>query len=328
MALLTPLSVEAARAIGALFGLEVIDCTPIAHGSVNSNFMLALAGESRAFLRIYEESEAAAVAIQNRLVAHLVAQGVPTPAPLSRDDGTTIASHAGKAVCVFPYVEGAWLCQGRVTTAHLEAIGAVLGRIHRAGEGYADRPVDRFDVGALSRRLEGLRHQGLAADLASDVERLRAIVGALESPPPATTVIHGDLFRDNALWRADGTLAAVIDFESASAGHPSFDLMVTMLAWCFGDRLEEPLVRALVTGYCRERPLSPAELALCGPAARAAAARFAVTRITDYELRPRAVVAYKDYRRFLPRLEALDALGEAGLARWLAPRVAAGGRSW
>jgi homoserine kinase type II len=43
------------------------------------------------------------------------------------------------------------------------------------------------------------------------------------------------------------------------------------------------------------------------------ALRFTVTRITDYELRPRGSVVYKDYRRFLARLLAIEALGEGGL---------------
>src|SRR5690606_4970560 len=225
------------------------------------NFALALADGGRAFLRIYEESGLAQVALQNRLVAHLVAGGVPTPAPLARSDGGTFVEHGGKAVAIFPFVEGTWFCHARVGPDQLAAVGAVLGKIHRLGEGYPDPPINRFDQGALLRRLDGLGE--VPALLSADVARLRAKVAALPPLPPPTTVVHGDLFRDNVLWRADGTLAAAIDFESASAGHPAFDLMVTMLAWCFTDAFEERLVRALVAGYRRERALSDAELAAC-----------------------------------------------------------------
>ena len=50
-----------------------------------------------------------------------------------------------------------------------------------------------------------------------------------------------------------------------------------------------------------------------------AALRFAVTRITDYELRPRGVVAFKDYRRFLRRLDAVEEWGREGWDRYLRP---------
>ena len=56
---------------------------------------------------------------------------------------------------------------------------------------------------------------------------------------------------------------------------------------------------------------------MCHAQARAAAVRFAITRITDYELRPAGVVVYKDYRRFVARLAALDAIGEDAFAAWL-----------
>ncbi|MEJ7733258.1 MAG: hypothetical protein WKG00_29200 [Polyangiaceae bacterium] len=49
---------------------------------------------------------------------------------------------------------------------------------------------------------------------------------------------------------------------------------------------------------------------------RFAALRFAITRITDFELR-RGAGVHKDYRRFVARLAALDAAGDAGIRCWL-----------
>lgn len=321
MALLTPMSLDEARGVGALFGLDVVAIEPVPHGSVNSNFALELRGGARAFLRLCEESDLEAVAAQNRLLTRLVQAGVPTPAPMARTDGRgTVATHAGKPVAVFGWCEGGWICQQRVEVAHLERVGEVLGVIHRVGEGYTGAPENRFAFGALRGRLESLSEaaltdevRGHVAALSAAVDELAPRVGAL----PSTTVVHGDVFRDNVLWTDDGALSAVLDFESAAMGHPAFDLMVTLLAWCFSDRLEQPLARALLRGYRRERELSDDELAACHLQARAGAVRFAITRITDYELRPRGVVVYKDYRRFMARLAALDAIGEDAFGAWL-----------
>jgi hypothetical protein len=41
--------------------------------------------------------------------------------------------------------------------------------------------------------------------------------------------------------------------------------------------------------------------------------RFASTRITDYELRARDLGKYKDFRRWLARLQWLEELGQGGL---------------
>jgi homoserine kinase type II len=240
------------------------------------------------------------------------------------EPGQTVATHAGKPVAVFGWCEGSWICQKRVSESHLERVGEVLGTIHRVGEGYAGAPENRFSFAALRGRLKGLSGQELNEELqrACDLlgRRIDELTPRVEARA-ASTVVHGDVFRDNVLWtRPDPpnvTLSAVLDFESASLGDPAFDLMVTMLAWCYGDALERSLAQALLRGYRREREPSGDDLAACYDQARAAAVRFAVTRITDYELRPRGVVVYKDYRRFLGRLAAVEAIGAGGFVDWL-----------
>lgn len=320
MALLTPMSLEEAQSLGRRYGLEVARLDPIQHGSVNSNFSATLADGTRIFLRVYEESPAPAVTLQNRLLAHLAAHGVKTPVPLTDRDGTQVHDHAGKPVCLFRFCEGGWICQKRVDEARMEQVGEILAAIHKAGEGYQGAPPNRFGAVQMRQRLDGLRVAQLDDALRADTTRLERALEDLEDEPPMSaewTVVHGDLFRDNVLWHDDGRLSAALDFESASLGDPAFDLSVTLLAWCFGDTLEERLVRALVRGYRRNRALSETLLRGCYRQARMAAIRFAVTRITDYELRPRGVVAYKDYRRFLARLDALESLGADGLRAWL-----------
>lgn len=114
------------------------------------------------------------------------------------------------------------------------------------------------------------------------------------------------------LW-TNGRIAALLDFESASHESYPFDLMVTLLAWCFGDHLDPALARAMAQGYARVRPIPEAEAARLYEEGSFAALRFTITRITDFELRPRGSGVFKDFRRFLARGEALDALGPAGL---------------
>ena len=330
MALLTPMTLEEAKQLGSLFGLQVAALRPIPRGSVNSNFAVSLGGDGslggdeqdkRAFLRVCEESNHEAVVMQNRLLGHLVEHGVPTPAPLLRVDGQgSVAEHAGKPVAAFPFCDGDWICQKMVDETRMRIVGEALATIHVAGDGYRGAPLSRFGPPQLRERVASLRTQSLAPELRDTVEMLASRLdetAAAVADLPETLVIHGDVFRDNVLWHEDGRLSAILDFESASYGHASFDLMVTLLAWCHGDTLSRDLARALVDGYQSCRELSREELDACYDQARAAAVRFAITRITDYELRPRGVVVYKDYRRFVARLEAIEAIGRGELATWL-----------
>ncbi len=320
MALLTPVSLDDARRLGALYGLDVEAARPILAGSVNTNVELALAGGARAFLRVYEEQTPETAAGDARLLAHLAARGVPTPRPIALAgaagrEGAFIADHAGKPAAVFPWIDGEILCQTRVTPDATSQVGAALARVHLAGASFEGAPPSRFGPAELERRLRTLRAAALPPELAAVVERLSE---RLSRFPPRDLagegigLIHGDLFRDNVLWNG-GRIAALLDFESASRESYAFDLMVTLLAWCFGDGLDPALARAMAEGYARVRPLPEAEAARLHDEGSFAALRFAITRITDFELRPRGSGVFKDYRRFLARAEALDGLGAAGL---------------
>jgi homoserine kinase type II len=314
MAVLTPLTLPEAQALGARFGLDVSRLRGIPAGSVNSNFELSLADGSRVFLRIYEEQGARSAAGEARLLDHLASAGVPTPRPLPRiDEAGFIGEHAGKPVALFPWVEGESLCQKRVTEAHVRRVGEALGHVHAAGTSFEGAPMSRFGLAQLEARLAGLAGKALSDEVAAAARMLgERVARHREAPPlPDSPLIHGDLFRDNVLWSGD-SIAALLDFESASRGSAAFDLMVTLLAWCFGDALDLGLARALCAGYVAKRPLPDEERARLWDAAHLAAVRFSITRITDFELRPAGTGVYKDFRRFLGRLRAIEEIGPSG----------------
>ncbi|WP_437610476.1 homoserine kinase [Sorangium sp. So ce834] len=333
MAILTPLSLADARRIGALYGLEVADVRGLLAGSVNSNFALTLAdGRGQVFLRIYEEQQLGAASREARMLAHLAAGGVATPQPLRRQDGMSgsedtafIAEHAGKPVALFPWVAGDSLCQKRVTPDAARRVGAALARVHLVGASFEGANASRFDLDSLDQRLQGLRAPArptgeaaaaLPPDVAAAVDeltgRLQRIRASAPRAPGPETLIHGDLFRDNVLWQG-GEISALLDFESASRGSAAFDLAVTMLAWCYGDDLDPDLAAALVAGYTSVRPLSTEERGRLFHESLVAALRFSITRITDFELRPKGSGVYKDFRRFLARQRTIERLGPEGL---------------
>lgn len=320
VAILTQLPLDDAKRIGSLYGLDVVGVRGILAGSVNSNYALELADEGRVFLRVFEEQAQAAASGEARLLDHLASAGVPTPRPLLRNDGAAasfIASHHGKPVAVFPWVDGEILCQRRVTKSSASRVGEALARVHVAGASFQDAPASRFDAQRLATRLREIDRSAAGGELARTIDDLTRRLDEMPPRAPETAgVIHGDLFRDNVLWRGE-EIAALLDFESASRGSAAFDLGVTLLAWCYGDDLDPGLSRALASGYCAVRPLAEDERRALHDEARFAALRFAITRITDFELRPRESGVYKDYRRFLGRLSALDRLGPDGLTTFL-----------
>jgi homoserine kinase type II len=333
MAAYTRLSRETAISLGREFGLDVAAVLPVPAGAVNSNYRLTLADGGSVFARIYEEQDRDGAEGEARLLDHLAGRGVVTPRPIARKDGrgftfllesadsAAVDGQPGRAgarpVAVFPWIYGRTLCQASVTKAIAQEVGAQLARVHLAATGFREPRPGRFRVEDIRARLASIAR--------SDDELLRTLAPRIAARLDRATaerdaglpggIIHGDLFRDNVLWDG-GVPVALLDFESASDGPWTYDLMVTVLAWCFADDLELGLVRALFSGYRQIREPCAREIASLVTEGCIAALRFTVTRITDFNLR-RGIGerVTKDWRRFWARHERLRALGNGALER-------------
>jgi homoserine kinase type II len=322
MALLTAITEADARRLLAAYAVGPLETLePLSAGSVNSNFSVQTAGQGarRLFLRLYEERDRAGAEAETAMVERLAGAGVPSAAPVRRSDGGLVSELRGKPAALFVWRQGTIRCGARVTLADARAVGQALARVHVAGAGEALEP-SRFRYEDLRLRLDRVAASG-DVRFAPFVPSLRdALTSAHRSRPAGLPggLIHGDLFRDNVLWEGDGTLAALLDFESASDGTFAYDLMVTLLAWCVGDDLDFARARAMREGYEQVRPLEDRERQGLAAEGAFAALRFAVTRITDFGMRtaPGATPA-RDWRRFMMRFDKLQALGADGVRRAL-----------
>jgi homoserine kinase type II len=319
VAVLTSIDEEDARGIlsacdlGALRALQ-----GIAGGSVNSNFALTAGDGRRFFLRLYEERDLPGAERETAMLDRIAKAGVPTPAPLRKSGGGFVSVVKGKAAALFPWREGHMRCQASVTTEDVFRVGEALARVHLAGA--KETPEEgRFRVPDLLRRLEYIEKSG--------DERFVPRVGGLRDALVRTDngrdrtiprgLTHGDLFRDNVLWDEAGALTALLDFESACEGTFTYDLMVTVLSWCFSADFDFTLASAMREGYESVRKLGEDERKALFVEGSLGALRFTITRITDYAMRttaegPRVI---KDWGRFMKRFDRLQELGEAGVRR-------------
>jgi homoserine kinase type II len=322
MATYTRLTLEQAKAIGVAFQLRVSDVVAVPAGSVNSNYRLVLGDGTALFARVYEEQDRTGAEGEARLLDHLAKNGVSTPRPLPRTDGhgftAALETDRGpRAIALFPWRDGQIRCQAGVTAEAAEKVGQKLAEMHRAGSTFPEVRPGRFRIADMRTRLERIA-EAADADLRAMAPRLGERLDRAErarNPDLPHGIIHGDLFRDNVLWQ-DESPVAFLDFESACDGSWAYDLMVTVLAWCYGSDLDEKLTRAMFRGYASVRRPGAPELAALSTEGRIGALRFTITRITDFEMR-RGLGdrVMKDYKRFFARHERLVELGDA-IARW------------
>src|SRR4029079_7826132 len=72
--------------------------------------------------------------------------------------------------------------------------------------------------------------------------------------------IHADYFRDNVLFDG-GAISGVIDFYFACTGALLYDVAIAVNDWCVRQdgTLDGARAAALLDGYARPRPFTPAE---------------------------------------------------------------------
>ena len=310
MGLFTTLTDADVAALAEGYALPVpLAMQPIAAGTVNSNFALR-AGDARWFLRVNEGKQEADVAWEAQLLVALGERGVKSPAPLPTRTGSRYLQVAGKWLTLFPWLEGRHLEAPEVTPATARALGAALGDLHRrsAELPHEWRRPSMYEVPMLQRRFVGFAGSTdphLAVPIAVIADELDVIAGHDGERRAATHgIIHGDLFRDNVLWRG-GDVVALLDFEQASGGSLMYDLAVCLGDWCWpgggAGGLDRELAGALLAGYRAAVPFGATDQRALLVELRVAAMRFTITRITDVYLAQIDNPA-KDFRDYLARL--------------------------
>lgn len=284
--------VLAAAIVGWGKGL-LLEAAPTELGIENSNFFVSTedtAGEvSEWVLTVMPERPTDAALT---MLEMLEAARMPVPAPVADLDGRRIGHVDGHPALLTPRLQGGH--PERPTLEQCHAVGNFLGRMHR-----------------LTARLDGPPHprdlSWLEAGYATHVRRLghgtgsllRTALDALGSAErrgdwrrmPAG-LIHGDLFRDNAMFDGE-VLTGVIDFHHAARAPLAFDLAVAAMDWCSGPdgRLDAELTRMMVDGYARQRMLTREELWFWPLLLVLACTRFLVARLHQPRKPPEEMTA-------------------------------------
>jgi homoserine kinase type II len=305
MAVYTEVSDEALRGFLEPYRLGRLTAFKgIAEGVENSNFLLQT--EARSYIltlyekRVHREDLPFFLA----LMQHLSDRGISVPQPIHTETGEALRELCGRPAALFSFLEGLW--PRRVHPWHCQALGETLARLHEATADFEGARENNLSVAGWRKLTEATRARadevapGLAAELTTDLEEIA-------SHWPAglpSGVIHADLFPDNVFF-LDETLSGLIDFYFACTDFYAYDLAICLNAWCFEPDRAFNLTkgRALLAGYQRVRPLTPAERAALPILARGGALRFLLTRLYDWlNHPPGAFVQPHDPREYLARL--------------------------
>ncbi|MBI1948101.1 MAG: homoserine kinase [Deltaproteobacteria bacterium] len=328
MAVYTTLDEVALRALVSVYDdqAELVRADGVAAGSINTTYRLET-DRGAWFLRINEGKSTDDVFAERAVLRALggaALGGVVVPAIVPTRIGGSfylLEMRAGRPVwaTVFAELPGRDLAPFEIGAGHAVQIGAFLARAHLALRCVRLRRPNPYGLPVVARFVDELLQSPVTAELGARLAAELAVLRRGRRLLPRG-VVHGDLFPNNTKWLRE-QLVAVFDWEMAGTDHLALDLGIALCAWCWRQAeraFDATLCRALVQGYREVRPLAPSERRGLYLETQLAALRFTASRARDFELpRPEREHATRDrldYRDFLARLEALQAMRRRGFA--------------
>lgn len=291
----------------------LVDLAPIASGIENTNYFVTTENE-RLVLTLYERLPAEDLPFYLNLMAHLAQRGVPAPAPVADRSGTYFSVLNNKPASLVTRLDGA--PQLTPDASHCAQIGHALAQLHVATGTFRGRHGNPRGAAwrtqaarAVKRFLRPVQLELLNSEM--DAQRK---VARRRLPHSA---IHGDLFRDNALF-VGHRLGGIIDFGFAATDALAYDLAITVNDWCIDaeSELDAERTRALIDAYQAVRPLTDDERDAWPVLLRLAALRFWLSRLYDMHLpRPGELTHAHDPEHFEYVLRARVARSGPPLSR-------------
>jgi homoserine kinase type II len=287
MAVFTPVSLDDLRQWITQFDLgEALAIKGISSGIENSNFFITTqAGEY--VLTIFEKLSFEQLPFYLHLMRHLADRKVLVPAPVANKSGEIIHALHGKPASVVSKLEGQ--SQLAPKPAHCAAVGAMLAKMHLAGDDFGIRQpnlraLDWWRVTTpvvLPYLPEPAQHL-----LRAEMHAQEAFAGSDACRQLPRGPIHADLFRNNVMFDGE-RLTGFFDFYFAGVDTWLFDVAVTVNDWCIDletGALDPARLQAMLAAYHAVRPFNAAERDAWQVMLQASALRFWLSRLYDFYL--------------------------------------------
>lgn len=280
MAVYTPLDQTTLESVLAAFALgNLYSYAGISAGVENTNYFITTTDGERQrefVLTLFEQVAAEDLQFYIDLTTMLSNRGLPVPSPLADSTGQTLRMVKGKPALLVPKVSGQHLQQPNAQQC--QVLGVTLAKVHLACLNWPVRHAGIRDWQWMQQTATDISPRLTAAEreLLQEIPRFEQLIKNTSLPQ---AVIHGDLFRDNALFDGN-TLTGLIDFNSAGDGFLLFDLAVVVNDWCSkaDGSLDDTLSTPLLQAYQQVRPIADDESRLWNDFLRIAALRFWLSR--------------------------------------------------
>ncbi|MBX9868893.1 MAG: homoserine kinase [Burkholderiaceae bacterium] len=285
MAVFTAVSLDELRPWMRQFPLgQVTAIKGIASGIENSNFFIDTE-RGEFVLTIFENLSFQEVPFYLELMRHLADRGILVPAPIANAQGELAVALHGKPAAIVSKLEGS--SQLSPSVAHCAAVGAMLARMHLAGQDFVAPQANLRGIDwwrATTPKVLPFLSDANQHLLRAEMHYQEAFASTPQYHALPRGPIHADLFRNNVMFDGE-RLTGFFDFYFAGQDSWIFDVAVTVNDWCIDlntGALDLPRLTALLNAYSAVRAFQDSEKAAWPVMLRAAALRFWLSRLYDY----------------------------------------------
>lgn len=269
MAVITRLTHSAVKSILEDYTVgRLLYLTPVAQGIENTNYFVQTTTNpdedivtSEFVLTVIEDDRLEQRDLMFQTLDACYDYGLPVAPVVRTKSDSPLTKFREKAILLSTRLKG------RHVTApasdQCRAIGRFLSRMHHATDHLdAERFLYIRDVTWIRTMADSVLNHlstGERLLLQTAVQSVEALLHRKDVQSLPRGVIHGDLFRDNALFNEYG-LTGVVDFHHSAYGFQLFDIAVTINDWCRnGDALDQGRTIAFLQAYNDIRPLQTRE---------------------------------------------------------------------
>lgn len=261
--------------VRTVYGVAAGDAAPVPGGLVHPAWRLSVPGGAW-FVKWYRGTAWGREQLAPVLMAQAVAAdaGLPAPRPFADLAGRPLSPWRGGLLVCSEYLPGVTLPPVQLNAAMAAALGAALGRLHRALAALPAGEAQVPDAKAIEVRCrdllalaEGWRNPTAGDRLAAESLRYRLQMlkanGIATAAYAACTwqVCHGDYYPANLLWTGE-QLTGIVDFDFAAPRWRTLEVARAAVeaAWLPEGGVAPGIYRAVLEGYQSSNALSAAEL--------------------------------------------------------------------
>ena len=295
MAVYTEVSFAQAAGLIRQLDLGVLQTLkPCSGGIENTNYFVDT-DRGQYVLTLFERLSAQQLPFYLELTQHLAAHSIPVPNPVASASGQLLHQLNDKPAAVVSKLLGQ--SQLQPGAAHCTAVGAMLARMHLAGQAFKLQQPNLRGLAWWNETVPTILPHTTPAQrslLLSELAYQNHIAASSAYSALPRGVVHADLFRDNVMFEGDA-LTGFFDFYFAGWDTLLFDIGVCLNDWCIDLATgvhHAGRASALLQAYQAVRPLTAQERALLPAMVRAGALRFWISRLWDFYL-PRTATLLK-----------------------------------